>query len=239
MAQNIYKPGGDYSHDTKYAYFGRVNYEFNNLFLAQFSYRYDGSTKFGPKHRYGSFPAFSTGFKFSELEVVKNSLPFLSFGKVRFGWGKTGNDGIPGSKFYALVALQSKYGYSFGGSSVPGAVSLAPANPELHWETITTYNYGLDMNFFNNKLSVTADYFDKTTTGMLQDIPLPLIAGRYGFSGSDGKYTDHIGSLSNKGIELALGYKDHIGDLKYSFDFNFTKIVSKLYNLSDTTYLYV
>jgi TonB-linked SusC/RagA family outer membrane protein len=232
----IYKAGGDYGHDTKYAYFGRVNYEFNNLFLFQFSYRYDGSTKFGPKHRYGSFPAFSTGFKFSELEVVKNSLPFLSFGKVRFGWGKTGNDGIPGSKFYALVALQSKYGYSFGGSSVPGAVSLAPANPELHWETITTYNYGLDMNFFNNKLSVTADYFDKTTTGMLQDIPMPLIAGRYGFSGSDGKYTDHIGSLSNKGVELALGYKDHIGDLKYSFDFNFTKIVSKLYNLSDTTY---
>ena len=119
----IYKPGGDYGHDTKYAYFGRVNYEFNNLFLAQFSYRYDGSTKFGPKHRYGSFPAFSTGFKFSELDVVKNSLPFLSFGKVRFGWGKTGNDGIPGSKFYALVALQSKYGYPFGGSSAPGAVS--------------------------------------------------------------------------------------------------------------------
>ncbi len=232
----LYKPGGDYGHDTKYAYFGRVNYEFNNLFLAQFSYRYDGSTKFGPKYRYGSFPAFSIGFKFSELEVVKNSLPFLSFGKVRFGWGKTGNDGIPGSKFYALVDLRSKFGYPFGGSSTPGAVSLAPANPELHWETITTYNYGLDMNFFNNKLSVTADYFDKTTTGMLQDIPLPLIVGRYGFSGSEGKYTDHIGSLSNKGLELAIGYKDKLGDLKYSFDFNFTKIVSKLYNLADTTY---
>jgi TonB-dependent starch-binding outer membrane protein SusC len=230
----IYKPGGDYSHSTGYAYFGRVNYEFNHLFLAQFSYRYDGSTKFGPDHRFGSFPAFSAGFKFSELGVVKDNLTFLSFGKIRFGWGKTGNDNIPGSKFYSLVRQSARDGYSFGGSQYPGAVALAPANTELHWESITTYNYGIDMSLFENKLSVTADYFDKNTDGMLLDVSLPLIAGRHGFSGSDGKYTDHIGGLSNKGIELVLGYKDNIGDLKYSFDFNFTKIVSKLYNLPDT-----
>ncbi len=230
----IYKPGGDYGHGTSYGYFARVNYEFNNLFLAQFSYRYDGSTNFGPGHRFGSFPAFSTGLKFSELDFVKDNLTFLSFGKIRFGWGITGNQNIPSNKFYALVAQSAQNGYSFGGNQYPGGVTLAPANQELHWESITTYNYGIDLNFLDNKLSVTADYFDKNTNGMLQDISLPLIAGRHGFSGSDGKYTDHIGSLSNKGLELAVGYKNSIGDLKYSVDFNITKIVSKLYNLPDT-----
>ena len=234
---DIYKPSGDIGHDAGYAYFGRLNYEFNNIFLAQFSYRYDGSTKFGPNHRFGSFPAFSTGFKFSELDVVKNNLPFLSFGKIRFGWGKTGNQSIPAAKFYSLVLQDARHGYNFGGTNYPGAVALAPANSELHWETITTYNYGLDLSLFENKLSITFDYFNKKTTGMLQNLTLPLIAGRYGFSGADGKYTDHIGGLSNKGIELSLGYKDKIGDLKYSFDFNFTKIASKLYDLTDTLYL--
>lgn len=229
-----YYSHGGYSHGAGYAYFGRVNYEFNNLVLAQFSYRYDGSTKFGPGNRFGGFPAFSTGLKFSELDVVKNNVPFLSFGKIRFGWGKTGNDGIPGDKFYSLVGVSSTYGYPLGGNGTAGGVALAPGNPELHWENISTFNYGLDANFLDNKLTFTADYFDKVTTGMLQSTSLPLVAGRYGFSGDDGKYIDHIGSLSNKGIELSLGYKDKIGDLKYSVDLNYTKIVSKLFDLSDT-----
>lgn len=225
---------GDYGHGTGYAYFGRLNYEFNNLFLAQFTYRYDGSTSFGPGYRFGSFPAFSTGFKFSELDAVKDNLSFLSFGKIRFGWGKTGNANIPGNKFYSLVGVNAENGYPLGGAGTPGGIALAPGNPQLHWESITTYNYGLDLNFFENKLTLLAEYFDKNTTGMLQTLALPLVTGRYGFDGTDGKYTDHIGSLSNKGIELSFGYKDNVGDLKYSADFNITKITSKLYNLTDT-----
>lgn len=232
-----YYSKGGYGHGSGYAYFGRLNYTFNNLFLAQFSYRYDGSTKFGPGKRFGGFPAFSTGFKFSELDVVKDNLHSLSFGKIRFGWGKTGNDGIPGNKFYSLVGVSAANGYPFGETGTAGGIALAPGNLELHWESITTFNYGIDINFFDNKLSITADYFDKKTEGMLQSLALPLIAGRYGFSGSDGKYTDHIGSLSNKGVEFTAGYKNNIGDLKYSVDFNITKIISKLYDLTDTTTL--
>jgi TonB-dependent starch-binding outer membrane protein SusC len=229
-----YKPGGSYGHGSKYGYFGRINYQYNNMFLAQFTYRYDGSTNFGPGHRFGSFPAFSAGFKFSELGVVKDNLTSLSFGKLRFGWGKTGNDGIPGNKFYSLVGASAEYGYPFGQTGTPGGIALAPGNRELHWESITTYNYGLDLNFFNDRLSATVDYFHKNTTGMLLSMNLPLIAGRYGFDGTDGKYTDHIGSLSNNGFELAVGYKNNIGDLHYSVDLNFTKIVSKLQDLIDT-----
>jgi TonB-dependent starch-binding outer membrane protein SusC len=229
-----YKAGGGYGHSSRYAYFGRVNYQYNNIFLAQFSCRYDGSTNFAPANRFGLFPAFSTGFKFTELDIFKDKLTFLSFGKVRFGWGKTGNDGIPGNKFYSLVGVSAVNGYPLGGVGTPGGIALAPGNQELHWETITTYNYGIDLNFFDNKLAVTADYFDKNTSGMLQSLALPLIVGRYGFTGTDGKYTDHIGSLSNKGFEFAANYKDKVGELKYSIDFNITKIVSRLYNLTDT-----
>ncbi|MBN1950014.1 MAG: TonB-dependent receptor [Bacteroidales bacterium] len=235
--------GSDYylAHGTAwqsshYAYFGRVNYDYKNVFLAQFTYRYDGSTNFGPEHRYGSFPAFSTGFKFSELDIVKDKLDFLSFGKVRFGWGITGNDHIDAAKFYSLVDQQPRYGYVFGGRTVPGGVALAPGNPELHWETITTFNYGLDLSFFENKLSITADYFNKNTSGMLQTLELPLVAGRYGLPGNDGKYAEHVGGLLNKGIELTAGYKNNIGDLNYAVDLNFTKINSTLHDMQDTLY---
>jgi TonB-linked SusC/RagA family outer membrane protein len=235
--------GSDYylAHGTAwrgahYAYFGRINYDFKNIFLAQFTYRYDGSTNFGPAHRYGSFPAFSTGFKFSELEMVKDRLDFLSFGKIRFGWGISGNDHIDAAKFYSLVAQAPRYGYVFGGTEVPGGVALAPGNPELHWETITTFNYGIDLYLFNNKLGITADYFNKNTSGMLQAIELPLVAGRYVLPGTDGKYAEHIGGLLNKGIELTLGYKDNIQDLKYAVDLNFTHIKSTLHDMRDTLY---
>ena len=234
FGSEYYYSHGGYNHGTGYAYFGRVNYQLYKLFLAQFTYRYDGSTKFGPGFRFGSFPAFSTGLKFSEIETVKDNLPFLSFGKFRFGWGKTGNDQIPGNKFYSLVGVSAENGYPLGGAGTPGGIALAPGNRELHWENITTYNYGLDLTFFDNKLSVTADYFIKNTSGMLQSLSMPLVTGRYGFDGSDGKYTDHVGSLSNKGIELAVGYKNSIGDLKYGVDFNITKINSVLSDLTDT-----
>jgi TonB-linked SusC/RagA family outer membrane protein len=230
-SSSYYNTSGGVTKGAKYGYFGRFNYEFKNLFLFQFTYRYDGSTNFGPSHRFGSFPAFSTGFKFSELEAVKNNLTFLSFGKFRFGWGQSGNDQIPASKFTSLVNESAKFGYVLGGSRLPGGVALAPGNPLLHWESITTYNYGLDLSFLENKLSVTADYFDKNTSGMLLNTDLPLVAGRYGFDGADGQFTDHIGGLSNKGLEFAIGYKNQLGDLKYSFDFNITKVVSKLHNL--------
>ncbi|MBN1117195.1 MAG: TonB-dependent receptor [Bacteroidales bacterium] len=234
---DYYLSRGTAWHGAHYAYFGRANYDYKNILLAQVTYRYDGSTNFGPKYRFGSFPSFSTGFKFSELSYIKNSVPALSFGKIRFGWGVTGNDHIPSSKFYSLVDQQPRYGYIIGGREVPGGVALAPGNPLLHWETITTYNYGLDVNFFNNKLSITADYFNKNTSGMLQTIDLPMVAGRFGLPGTDGQYAEHVGGLTNKGIELTIGHKDKVGELNYSVDFNFTKIVSSLYDMYDSLML--
>jgi TonB-linked SusC/RagA family outer membrane protein len=132
--------GGGMGHGSKYSYFGRLNYDFNNFIYAQFTYRYEGSTNFGKDYRFGGFPAFSAGLKFSEFEVVKNNVPYLSFGKVRFGYGHTGNDQIPGTKFSSQVKSESQYGYVFGGSGAAGSVSLAPGNSKLHWEDIITYN---------------------------------------------------------------------------------------------------
>ena len=112
--------GGGMGHGSKYAYFGRLNYEYNNLFLAQVSYRYEGSTNFGKDHRFGGFPGFSAGFKFSELNGVKQNIPYLSFGKLRFGWGHTGNDQIPGDKFSSLAGVSAGYGYPLGGAGNAG-----------------------------------------------------------------------------------------------------------------------
>jgi TonB-linked SusC/RagA family outer membrane protein len=221
------------------AYFGRINYEFKNIFLAQFSYRYDGSSNFGYDHFFGSFPAFSAGFKFTELDFVKNNLKFISFGKIRYGWGETGNSNIqPNHVYSSVVSPTGTYGYVFGGNLTTGSVPGAPGNTDLHWESMVTNDVGLDMNFLDNKISFTADYFDKENNGMLEMIQAPAVSGTYNGSGVNTslfQYAKNVGGLSNKGIELSIGSKGNIvGDLKYTFDANFTKVVSKCFNLQDT-----
>ena len=235
---NYYATGSG-NQSTGMAYFGRINYEYKNLILAQASYRYDGSSNFGYQHYFGSFPAFSLGLKFTELEFFKDNLQFISFGKLRYGWGETGNSIIPANKIYSLVSPPtSNYGYVFGNTLTTGSAPLAPGNPDLHWESMKTNNIGLDMNFLENKLTINADYFEKNNNGMLIQVNLPMVAGRYNATGNASDFSPYTnsGGILNKGFEFTLGYKDNIGDLKYSVDFNFTKVVTKCFNLPDTLY---
>jgi TonB-linked SusC/RagA family outer membrane protein len=226
--------GGSGKEATSQGYFGRLNYDFNNLLLAQLNVRRDGNSNFGPNFKWGTFYSGSAGFKFSELAAVKN-LDFLSFGKVRIGYGEAGQFPVDNYWPYTSSILNTaQMNYAYDDESV--STGLGPVqipNPDLHWETVKTTNIGVDLGFMQNQLNVTIDYFDKTNEDMIMPQQVSSIAGTYtitgnnagelGSTGITSTYpTVNYGSVSNNGIETTVEYKKQIGDLRVNAGFNFT-----------------
>ncbi|WP_428331067.1 SusC/RagA family TonB-linked outer membrane protein [Mucilaginibacter sp.] len=205
------------SNDALLSYFGKVNYAYNNKYLASVTVRRDGSSKFGSNNRYAVFPAASLGWRISQEDFIK-SLPFISDLKVRYGWGKTGNQTIPNNANYSLY--QSIYGnaqpfsgdsgsaYDIGGKgsgTLPsGFTSIQTGNTSVKWETTTQSNYGLDFGLFNNKLTGSFDYFLKNTTNILYAPPYIAVLGE------GGNETFNGASMKNKGFEVLLSYNSTI-----------------------------
>ncbi len=235
--------GGDES--SRYAYFGRINYDYKGKYLLTANFRRDGSSRFGPGNRYGNFPSFSVGWKFSEEEFLRN-LPFLSFGKLRFGWGSTGANAPGLYAYYARVnSTLSAFNYIFDRSTLlTGAAPVQMPNREIRWETMIMTNFGIDLGFFDNKLNFTADYFIKTSKDMLIYQPQPALSGIYQYEadlpqlGGDARPIINIGSIENRGLELTVGYKKMSGSLRQSADFNITFVKNKVLDLKGDSLIY-
>lgn len=218
------------------SYFGRINYDYKGKYLLTSNIRRDGDSRFGPRNRFGVFPSISLGWKFTEEEFMKN-LPYISFGKIRFGYGETGAFAKSDFPYLSLVRTPGTFGYSYNNESPSqGAAPVQIANPEIHWEAVKTTNIGIDLSFFQNTLSISAEYYKKENLGMLMIKNVPYIAGSYSMGiGFDGDYTQpevNIGSLRNTGVEVTIGYKKVFGDLKTSFDLNFSTIKNKVLDLA-------
>lgn len=226
--------GGSGKEATSQGYFGRINYDFNNMLLAQFNIRRDGNSNFGPNFKWGTFYSGSAGFKFSELEAVKN-LGFISFGKVRIGYGETGQFPVTSYWPYTSSILNTNMmNYAFDDATI--STGLGPVqipNPDLHWETVKTTNIGLDLGFIRNQLKVTLDLFNKINDGMIMPQQVSSIAGTYltnpgqqaelGTTGITSTYPlVNYGSVSNKGIETTIDYRKKIGDFSINAGLNFT-----------------
>lgn len=220
---------------TSLAYFGRINYDYKSMFLAQVNFRRDGNSNFGPNFKFGNFWSGSVGFKFSELEAVKN-LNFLSFGKIRLGYGETGQFPITTYWPYASSILNTnQMNYAYNDNSITsGYGPVQVPNPDLHWETVITTNIGLDLGFFRDQLKVTLDYFNKVNDGMIMPQQVPSVAGTYlmispvnpGEVGNTGIQSAfplvNIGSVSNKGLETTIDFKKTIGEVNINAGVNFT-----------------
>ncbi len=189
--------------------------------------------------RFGIFPSFSAGWKFSEEDFIKN-LNIFSFGKLRVGYGSVGNSAINPYSYYANVASLGSANYDFGGTNSPssGAEVANLANPSVHWEAVVTEDVGLDLSFLKNRLSLNLDYFQKYNNGMLMQNP---IKGYDGYAVRDVTNENgsidptpyvNVGKLKNTGLEITAGWKDEAGDFKYAFDGNVTFISSKAVSLS-------
>jgi TonB-linked SusC/RagA family outer membrane protein len=204
--------------DALVSEFAKANYSFNDRYLLSATVRRDGSSKFGADNRYAVFPAASAGWRLSEEDFIKR-IPFISDLKLRYGWGQTGNQNIPG--LYPTYTLyQSIYGnagafngdggsaYAISGQpsgTLPsGFTSIQTGNPKLKWETTTQNNLGIDFGFLNNKISGSVDVFNKNTTDILQNPPYLAVLGEGGEEWYNGA------SENIKGIEGQLSYNSKI-----------------------------
>jgi TonB-dependent starch-binding outer membrane protein SusC len=205
------------------SYFGRINYDYAGKYLLTALMRYDGSPRFGPNYRFGTFPSFSVGWVLSEEGFLKNIKP-INFLKIRASWGVNGSDNIGDFRYVSTVGGGRNYTFGTGDKLYNGISPNAIANPDLRWEQTTQTNIGFDAKLFKN-LSVTLDVFQKKTSDMLLDIKVPDWIGNQGPVGN-------IASLENNGIELELGYtKNFSRNASINLSGNVSFITNKITDL--------
>lgn len=182
------------------SYFGRLFYAFDNRLLLTATLRFDGSSKFSPRHRWGAFPSFALGWNIHQ-EAFFQAYQTWSRLKLRASWGQTGNqDPIGPYDIYPL--LTSGFQYTFDNRTLaPGLASTKLSNPTLVWETSLMLNFGVDMSWYADRLTVTLDYFDKKTHDLLvPELPTP------NFSGTQGP-ASNAASMRNRGFEATVGLR--------------------------------
>jgi TonB-linked SusC/RagA family outer membrane protein len=216
--------GNEYDYALR-SYFGRVNYAFNNRYLLEGVFRYDGSSKFAANKRWGFFPAFSAGWRISEEPFMEDLNNYIGNLKLRGSWGKTGNNVMNTDASLGNYDFQAVYGstnYSYNGIQSTGLVSTKFANNDLKWEATTTTNIGLDGNLFKGALNFEIDLYKKYTDGILFTPTIPLTTGTATAA------TRNIAEVSNKGLEVTLGYNGKVSEFKYgvsgNFAFNFNRV---------------
>ncbi len=209
--------GGFEYQESLTSYFGRLNYNYAEKYLLSFTMRVDGSSKFGSNNKFGYFPGASIGWVVSEENFMLNN-PVVNFLKLRGSWGINGNDRIADNLFVSTVGGGRSYVFGIDDQLVNGISPNAIANPDLKWEETTQINFGFDAKVFRN-FSVTFDIYDKKTSGMLLGIAVPGYVGNGGPIGN-------VADMSNKGIELELGYSNQLGE----FDFDISANVAHLKN---------
>jgi len=205
------------------SFFGRVNYNFNSRYYLSASIRRDGNfTVFGPDRQKGTFSSISGAWNIAEEDFFKDAVPAINTLKLRGGYGEFGNSNVGTYSFVSNFQPFSSLGngsaggvnFSPGGQIIPGVAFDRIPNPALHWETVKGSNIALDGEMLNNKLYFTLEYYDKKTDGMLYALPLAPSAGMAG------SYLANVGNVSNKGLEVLLGYRSKIND--FGFDINVT-----------------
>ncbi|AHG93829.1 TonB-dependent outer membrane protein, SusC/RagA (plasmid) [Gemmatirosa kalamazoonensis] len=192
--------------------FGRFNYNWNNRYLFEANLRRDGSSRFGPNKKYGTFPSFSAAWRLSEEPMLRGRLGFIDDLKLRGSWGRLGNDRIGDYLFQQTINLNSG-NYTFNNALASGATPGRIANPDIGWETTEQTNGGVDMELLRNRLSITGDVYRKITTGILLQIPISSLVGATA-------PTQNAGAVSNVGWETGINWRDHISALNYQIGVN-------------------
>ncbi len=200
---------------TALGFIGRINYSLNDTYLLQANIRADGSSKFAKNNRWGVFPSVSVGWKFSNEPFLKNA-DWLSSGKLRLGWGKLGNNRIDELSRYTYLTSGYNYSYGVGNESTyQGMTATVLGNDGIVWEKSENINAGVDLSFFNSRLMVTLEYFNRKTTDMLLRVPTVASAGL------NSAPMTNAGSVKNYGWESDIKWRDHIGkDWSYEVGFN-------------------
>ena len=210
-----------YSNSAIISYVARGEYAYSSKYLLTATVRRDGSSKFQGDNKWDNFPSVGLGWKLSEETFIKNLNTFSNL-KLRAGWGVTGNQAI---QPYSTLGLLSPFVYSYG--TTTGSIGYTignPSSPDLKWETTTQIDFGVDFGFMNNRLNITADFYNKDTEDLLLLTNIPKYSG-------GGTFLRNVGKVNNKGFELSFGYttiktKDFIWSLGGNFSTNHNEVVS-------------
>jgi TonB-linked SusC/RagA family outer membrane protein len=215
------------------SFFGRATYNFDDRYMGTYTYRRDGSSNFGPKNRWAGFHAFAASWRFTNEPFFEPLSEVMSNGKLRLGWGQTGNANIGGYRWgAAIVRMPSSLGLGYRQSNI--------ANPYIKWETQEQWNLGLDLNFFNNRVGLVVDAYDKTSKDMLMPLQLPSYMGTRGNASSAlaapfGNY----GTINNKGLEFTLSTHNLTGDFSWDTEFQISFNKNKLVALDGTDAVHI
>ena len=215
------------------SFFTRETYNYDDRYLATYTYRYDGSSNFGPNKRWAGFHSLAVAWRFSnEAFIKKYTEKWLSNGKLRIGWGQTGNSNIGGYKWgSAMSVMDTGLGVSYRPANLK--------NLDIQWETQEQWNIGLDLGFLDGRINLVLDWYKKMSKDMLMMLNLPSIMGTQG-NGSSALAAPwgNFGDIENTGFEIALNTKPIISkNFTWSSDFQISFNKNKLKSLSGSTAL--
>lgn len=202
-SKNVSSSGG---RSALLSFFGRAEYNWDEKYVASFTLRKDGSSRLGPSHRWGTFPAFGLGWRLSNEPFMANNNLFSDV-MLRFGWGVTGNQLIPSGRTVSQFGGSrgdTYYPVGGGNSLQAGFRQTSLGNPDLKWEENTSVNVGADVSMLNGRYYVNFDVYKRSTDNLLFNPPLPATAGIASVSGQP---IVNIGKMENKGWDLAVGHR--------------------------------
>lgn len=210
-------------------YMGRLSYNYDSKYYLDVTVRRDGTSKFGPGYKWGTFPSFGAVWRISSENFMKD-INWLNDLKIRGGWGKTGNQETRDYAYLSVVNYNPKYALGTGplpGDGVINAAAVLGDFPikDMSWETVNSTSFAIDAILLENRLSFTAEYYYRLTDGILQTISIPLVIGALN------NPVVNLAEVENKGFEFQLGYNDKIGKVGYNASVNLTKVSNNVKSL--------
>ena len=220
--------GSGFGSSAMASFFTRLTYNYDNRYYGTYTYRYDGSSNFGPDNRWAGFHALAGSWRFSNEEFFKPLSGVISNGKLRLGWGQTGNANIGGYLWgTSIVKMSSSLGTGYRPKNIP--------NTSIKWESQEQWNVGLDLGFIQDRINVVVDWYKKVSNDMLMALQLPSYMGTQGNTSSrlEPPYGNY-GSIENAGVEISLNTHPLIGKFQWDSDFQISFNKNKLKALSGT-----
>ncbi|MCG8582190.1 MAG: TonB-dependent receptor [Bacteroidales bacterium] len=204
------------------SYFGRLNYDYNQRYLLEANFRYDGSSRFSEGNKWGFFPSFSAAWRISEEDFLSTT-DFLDNLKLRASWGELGNQDIGLYRFTSPVF--PGYDYSFNDKEASGYSQWYYANEDVTWETTQILDIGFDLTMWQGKLGIVADWFKKDTHDVLMTLPISTMVGL-------APAESNVGNIRNVGWEVSVTHRNRIGDFEYGVGFNISDIKNEVVSLA-------
>lgn len=208
--------GGTWGKSSLLSYFGRLNYNYKEKYMLTLVMRADGSSNFAKNNRWGYFPSIASGWLLSEESFLSSTRDYLDYLKLRVSWGQNGNQNIDPFQYLSTIAFDANTYSSSKTTPLIGAYPDVIANKDVTWETSEQINIGIDSKFFDSKLVLNFDWYKKLTKDWL--VVAPILSS----NGANAPFING-GEIKNTGVEIAVTWRDKIGDLSYNISANVSK----------------